>query len=91
MNSTKFNIVYTKQAIKDLKILKKHPSLLKTFMELKEVMKINPYQNPPEYEKLQGAIKGLYSRRINIHNRLVYQVNKKEKIIKIIRTWTHYE
>ena len=50
-----------------------------------------PYENPPAYEKLSGDLSGNYSRRINIKHRLVYQVFKKERIIKIIRMWTHYD
>lgn len=54
-------------------------------------MKENPYQNPPPYEKLIGDLDGMYSRRINIQHRLVYEVDNEEKIIKIIRMWKHYE
>lgn len=56
-----------------------------------EVIKENPYQNPPPYEKLVGDLQGAYSRRINIQHRLVYQVYEKEKTIKIISIWSHYE
>lgn len=56
-----------------------------------EVIKENPYQNPPPYEKLVGYLQGAYSRRINIQHRLVYQVYEKEKTIKIISIWSHYE
>ena len=56
-----------------------------------ELLKQNPYINPPPYEKLIGDLEGAYSRRINIHNRLVYQVLDKEKVVKVIRMWTHYE
>lgn len=55
-----------------------------------EVIKENPYQNPPPYEKLVGDLQGAYSRRINIQHRLVYQVYEKEKTIKIISIWSHY-
>jgi toxin YoeB len=59
--------------------------------ELLEVVSNNPYQNPPPYEKLVGDLAGAYSRRINIQHRLVYQVIEQEKIVKILRMWTHYE
>jgi toxin YoeB len=54
-------------------------------------VRANPYQTPPPYEKLVGDLSGAYSRRINIHHRLVYQVLETEKIVKVIRMWTHYE
>jgi len=85
-----WKIVYTKQAQKDAKKLSlaglrpKAESLLKILAE-------NPFQTPPPFEKLVGDLSGAYSRRINIQHRLVYQVYEKEKIVKIIRMWTHYE
>ncbi|NOQ13696.1 MAG: Txe/YoeB family addiction module toxin [Methyloprofundus sp.] len=81
---------YTKQAQKDAK--KISVSGLKTkAQKILDVVKENPYQNPPPYEKLVGDLKGGYSRRINIQHRLVYQVFENERIIKILRLWTHYE
>ena len=59
--------------------------------ELSSIRKVNPFQKEPPFEKLVGDLAGAYSRRINIHHRLVYQIYKKEKTIKIIRMWTHYE
>ena len=59
--------------------------------KLIDVISQNPYQIPPEYEQLAGDLKGLYSRRINHQHRLVYEVYKKEKIIKIVSFWSHYE
>ena len=85
-----WDLVYTKQAQKDAKKLAKS-GLKKKAIELLEVLKINPYQNPPPYEKLVGDLSGAYSRRINIQHRLVYQVLESESIVKIIRMWTHYE
>jgi len=85
-----WELVYTKQAQKDAKKLAKS-GLKKKAIELLEVVKINPYQNPLPYEKLVGDLSGAYSRRINIQHRLVYQVLKPESIVKIIRMWTHYE
>jgi len=55
------------------------------------VLEANPYQNPPPYEKLVGDLAGAYSRRINIQHRVVYQVLEKERIVKVLRLWTHYE
>jgi toxin YoeB len=60
-------------------------------LKLLEVLKVDPYQTPPPYEKLIGDLAGAYSRRINIQHRLVYQVLEAEKHIKILRMWTHYE
>ncbi len=81
---------YTKQAIKDAKKLSAS-GLKSKAQKLLDVIKGNPYQNPPPYEKLVGDLKGTYSRRINIQHRLVYQVYEKEHAIKVIRLWTHYE
>ncbi|NOY62502.1 MAG: Txe/YoeB family addiction module toxin [Gammaproteobacteria bacterium] len=83
-------MVYTKQAQKDAKKLSAS-GLKKKAQILLELVKKNPYQNPPPYEKLVGDLSGAYSRRINIQHRLVYQVYENEKVIKIIRLWTHYE
>jgi len=85
-----YKLVYTKQAIKDTKKLKSS-NLDKKAKELLEILKINPFQIPPSYEKLVGDLSGAYSRRINIQHRLVYQVFEDEKIVKIIRLWTHYD
>ena len=85
-----YKLVYTKLAQKDAKKIKS-AGLKEKVIELLEIIKINPFQNQPPYEKLIGDLNGAYSRRINIQHRLVYQVLKKEKIIKIIRMWTHYE
>ena len=77
-------------AQKDAKRIKR--AGLKSQVEsLLSVIKENPFQNPPSYEKLVGDLSGAYSRRINIQHRLVYQVLAKEKAVKIIRMWTHYE
>lgn len=59
-------------------------------LRLLENLRIDPYQNPPPYERLVGDLEGAYSRRINIHNRLVYQIFKDSRAVKIIRMWTHY-
>ena len=83
-------IVYTRAAAKDI------PKLKSAHLDAKaraliDVIRENPYQNPPSYEKLAGDLQGLYSRRINIHHRLVYQVIEEEQTVKIVSLWTHYE
>jgi len=83
-------IVVTKQAQKDAKKLESC-SLDKKAKELLKIIKENPYQNPPPYEKLIGDLKGFYSRRINIKHRIIYEVYEKENTIKILRMWTHYQ
>ena len=85
-----YAIVYTKQAVNDIENLKS-AKLDGKAKKLIDIIKINPFQNPPPYEKLIGDLSGAYSRRINIKHRLVYEVNDKDNIIKIIRMWTHYE
>ena len=86
----KWQLVYTKQAQRDAKKLaasglrRKAESLLATVAD-------NPFTIPPPYEKLLGDLAGAYSRRINIQHRLVYQVLEKERTVKILRMWTHYE
>jgi Txe/YoeB family toxin of toxin-antitoxin system len=85
-----WSVVYTKQAQKDAK--KIAASNLKAQTErLIEVLTKDPFQTPPPFEKLLGDLKGAYSRRINIQHRLVYQVYLKERTVKILRMWTHYE
>ncbi len=85
-----WSIVYTKQARKDAK--KTASSNLKSQAQrLLDIIVKNPFQNPPPYEKLVGDLAGAYSRRINIHHRLVYQVYKAQHTVKILRMWTHYE
>jgi len=97
-----YQLKYTRRADKDARLLEQ-AGLDKVAMELLSVMKENPYQYPPAYEKLQGDLKGLYSRRINQQHRIVYEVLPNDEglkdengvpyigIVKIIRMWTHYE
>ena len=85
-----WELVYTKQAQKDAKKLSSS-GLKDKAQKVLDIVKVNPYQNPPPYEKLIGDLSGAYSRRINIQHRVVYQVYEEEKVIKIIRLWTHYE
>lgn len=85
-----YTILVTKQALKDLPKLTSI-GLDKKAKALIELLKKNPFQNPPSYEKLVGDMDGLYSRRINIKHRLVYQAYKRDKIVKIVSAWSHYE
>ena len=85
-----YKIVYTKTAVKDVPKLKA-AHLDKKAKALIEVIRENPFQTPPSYEKLVGDLQGLYSRRINIQHRLVYEVLDEEKTVKIVSLWTHYE
>jgi len=85
-----WQLVFTKQAQKDAKKLSA-AGLRSNAEQLLEILAANPYQNPPPYEKLVGDLAGAYSRRINIHHRLVYQVLSDLKTVKVLRMWTHYE
>jgi len=85
-----WRLVFTKQAQKDAKKLA-HSGLKPQAERLLEILKENPYDNPPPYEKLFGDLTGAYSRRINIQHRLVYQILDDLKTVKVIRMWTHYE
>lgn len=85
-----WQLTYTRQAQKDAKKLASAGLKEKTILLL-DVLKQNPFQNPPPYEKLVGDLSGAYSRRINIQHRLVYQVLEKEKTVKVLRLWSHYE
>ena len=85
-----WRLVYTLQAAKDAKKLKRSGLKPKT-ETLLDILRRDPFQVPPPFEKLVGDLSGAYSRRINIHHRLVYQVLKKERVLKVLRMWTHYE
>lgn len=85
-----YKIVYTKKAAADIQKLKA-ANLDKKAKALIDVIRDNPYQTPPQYEKLIGDFQGAYSRRINIRHRLVYEVIETEQTVKIISMWTHYE
>ena len=82
-------LVYSKQAQKDAKKLKA-AGLRPKAEELLAVLRLDPLQSPPPFEKLIGDLAGAYSRRINIHNRLVYEVFPKQKTVRVLRMWTHY-
>ena len=85
-----WKVVFTKQAQKDAKKLSSS-GLQSKAEEIIELLKHDPYQTPPPYEKLIGDLTGAYSRRLNIQHRIVYQILNDEKIVKVIRMWTHYE
>ena len=85
-----YKVVYTKHAANDISNLKA-ANLSNKAQNLIELIKENPFQNPPPYEKLLGNLSGLYSRRINIQHRLVYEVLEDIKTVKIISMWSHYE
>ena len=84
-----YKIVYAKHAQKDAKKISRS-NLKEKALELIDLLKEDPFRKPPEYEALVGDLSGAYSRRINIQHRLVYQVYKEEKIVKILRMWSHY-
>ena len=83
-------VVFSKHAYKDFEKLKQYPALVEKVKSLVELIVTNPYITPPPYEKLIG-FKNVYSRRINAQHRLVYEVREEEKLVVIIRMWTHYE
>jgi Txe/YoeB family toxin of toxin-antitoxin system len=85
-----WNIVYSKYALKDAKKLSA-AGLKDKEQVLLDVLEINPLQNPPPFEKLIGDLVGAYSRRINIQHRLIYEIFRKEKTVRVLRMWSHYE
>ena len=85
-----YAVVFTKTGAKDAPKLKA-ARLDATAKALIDILRTNPYQTPPSYEKLVGDLQGLYSRRINRQHRLVYEVIEEEKAVKIVSMWTHYE
>jgi toxin YoeB len=85
-----WRLAYSRQAQKDANKLVA-AGLKEKAQNLLDVLKADPFQNPPPYEKLVGDLAGAYSRRINIQHRLVYQVLEKERVVKVLRLWTHYE
>jgi len=85
-----WNLAYSKFAHKDAKKLSA-AGLREKAQALLDILEKDPFQNPPPYEKLVGDLRGAYSRRINIQHRLVYEVFRKEKTVRVLRMWTHYE
>ncbi|MBU4445146.1 Txe/YoeB family addiction module toxin [bacterium] len=86
----KWKLVYTKQSQKDAQRLKQS-KLKEKALNILDILQHDPFRSPPPFEKLVGDLSGAYSRRINIQHRVVYQVYKEKKTVKIIRMWTHYE
>ena len=86
----KWKLLYTKQAQKDAKKLASS-GLKSKAQDILKILEEDPFTRPPDFEKLLGDLQGAYSRRINIQHRLVYQVIKEERIVKVLRMWTHYE
>jgi len=85
-----WKLFFTPQAKKDARKLTRAGLRLRA-QELLDIIEDNPWQNSPPYKKLVGDLAGAYSRRINIHHRLVYQILKEAKAVKVLRLWTHYE
>ena len=85
-----WNVAYSKFALKDAKKLSA-AGLREKAQALLDILEKDPFQNPPPYEKLVGDLRGAYSRRINIQHRLVYEVFRKEKTVRVLRMWTYYE
>lgn len=85
-----YELAYTKQAIKDAKKLKQS-NLKDKAKEILALIEKDPFASPPHFEKLIGNLHNHYSRRLNQQHRIVYEVHKKEKVVRIIRMWTHYE
>jgi Txe/YoeB family toxin of toxin-antitoxin system len=85
-----WEVVYAKQAMKDAKKLAAS-GLKQKAQDLLAVLADDPFRNPPPFEKLVGDLAGAYSRRINIQHRIVYEVFTKEKTVRVLRMWTHYE
>ena len=86
----RYQLVYTRQAKKDAEKLKGSPLALNA-RDLLDLISEDPYAEPPAFESLVGDLKRAYSRRINIQHRLVYQVYEGERIVKVLRLWTHYD
>lgn len=85
-----YTIQYNKNVLKEIQKLKEN-KLAEKAHKLIEIIKINPYQMPPPYEKLVGDLESYYSRRINLQHRLVYQVIEEEKKVRILSAWSHYQ
>ena len=85
-----WEVVFAKQAMKDAKKLAAS-GLKEKAQELLALLADDPFRNPPPFEKLVGDLAGTYSRRINIQHRIVYEVFTKEKAVRVLRMWTHYE
>ncbi len=89
-NGSRYRLLYTKQARKDARKLSA-AGLDQKAKKLLAIIETDPYKSPPRFERLVGNLRGAISRRINIGHRLVYEVVEEEKVIKVLRMWTHYE
>jgi len=87
---SKYRVVFSRHAQRDAKKLARS-HLRESTEKLIEILRADPFQSPPPYESLKGDLHGFYSRRINIQHRLVYEVIEPEKIVLVLRMWTHYE
>lgn len=87
---SRWRVVFTPRAAKDAKKLSRSGLRPKAEILL-DILRADPFQSPPPFEKLLGDLAGTCSRRINIHHRLVYQVLRRERVVKVIRMWTRYE
>jgi len=85
-----WTLVFTRQASKDAKKLSRS-GLRPKAETILAILRQNPYQTPPPFEKLVGDLAGAYSRRVNIQHRIVYQIFERERVVKVLRMWTHYE
>lgn len=85
-----YKLKFSKYALKDAKKLEES-RLDGKAKEILKILRENPYQNPPPYEKLKGDLQGKFSRRINIQHRIIYEVLEEERVVKIYRMWTHYQ
>ncbi len=88
--SRPWRVVFTRQAQKDARKIARS-DLRQRVEELINIIRKDPFKKPPPFERLLGDLAGAYSRRINIHHRFVYQVLEKERTVKVLRMWTHYE
>ncbi len=86
----RWKVVYTKHARKDARKIA-HGGLKAQTEEILALLEEDPFRTPPPFEKLVGDLAGLYSRRINVQHRIVYQIHRAERVVKILRMWTHYE
>ncbi len=86
----KWELAFSKQALKDAKKVKA-AGFKPRVQELLAILENDPFQNPQSFEKLVGDLSGAYSRRINIHNRLVYEVFTEQRVVRMLRMWTHHE
>jgi Txe/YoeB family toxin of toxin-antitoxin system len=87
-----WTVLFTRPAQKDArKLASASPALKQKVQALLDLLAVDPYQQPPPYAALVGELRGACSRRINIQHRLVYQVLEEERIVKVLRLWTHYE